>query len=985
MAYEDLIFLIPSHSLEDFPTEATDAQAASLLNSFIVPWHPQLIASAGVIPRWHRADTPPEITLNRLVMIPTKCNDLVPHGWVEEARRNGATVITELTDRQEMLQVALKPLEAEAGGDGDRSTLESQATEGQAASPLQPVDPDLAADFWALGFCYLQIELLTRHMRHFGSTDEVHFQREAVAAARAAVAHDTETAKTRLKACFELLTEARERFYPTDCYLIDLCLLIPRLADEHLSKTLLSLKPVSLLVTPQDLEEIARDHAEQLGLLKEAWLRKSVAIVGGEFREGPSTLLPLNSLMWQLEAGRDVYAKHLGRKPVIWGRRRYGLMPPWPQILHRSGYIGGLHVALDDGFYPDQEFSKIRWEGTAGQAIDAISRIPLAADSANSYLRFPVRLSESMDNDSVAAVLFARWPEVKSPWFEDLRRMQNYSPVLGRFVTLEDYFEHTDSAGRLSSYDPNEYLSPYFVQSVARQENDPLTRYATQFQRRQRFDSAAWCDGLNASFRGQPLRGTNLREAERVLEEGAVEGTAEQSAAAEARLVEFERDAGKRFGELITSGGGTQPGVLLVNTLGFARLAVVELGAHLTQPPEVAGPVKFVQWDERHKTAMIEFPGSGFVWLPVTSSAKGESATATPLAEPHVLRNEFFEVFLSEATGGLRQLKNYGRSPNRLSQQLSFRFPRERKISAATPEEHEAKSYYSEMRATSSTVTSSGPTVGEIVTEGDLIDQTNGQKLAGFKQTFRVWRGRPMLEIDVEFNDVRLPDGDPWSNYIAARFAWNSSIAALTRSVLGGAQTDWKDERLESPLYLEIADEAQRTTILTHGMPFHRKTGDRMIDSIMLVSGETQRKFRFTIAVDQAYPMQAALDALTPITVIPTTKGPPKSGNSGWFFHINVRNVQIVQLLELVENPVELTDAWDPLATQPTPTDKGLAVRLLETEGRPVRVTLQCYRVPKSARQRDFQGRTITDLTIHGDSVLIDMVAHEIADIEFRW
>lgn len=978
MAYEDLIFLIPSHSLEDFPTEGTDAQAASLLNSFILPWHPQFIASAGVIPRWHRADTPPEVTVNRLIMVPTKSQDLVPHGWVEEARRNGATVITELTDRHEMLKLALEGLQRSNAAASDGETAAEQP-------PLVPVDIDLAADFWALGFCYLQIELLTRLMRHYGSTDEVHFQREAVAAARAAVANDPETARTRLKVCFELLTEARERFYPTDCYLIDLCLLIPRLADEHLSKTLLLVKPFSIMVTPQDVEEIAKDHAEQLTLIKEAWQRKSVAIVGGEFREGPSTLLPLNSLLWQLAAGRDLYEKHLGNKPTIWGRRRFGLMPPWPQILHRHGYAGAMHVALDDGFYPDQEFSKIRWEGTAGQAVDAISRIPLAADSANSYLRFPVRLSESMDNDSVAAVLFARWPEVKSPWFEDLRRMHNYSPVLGRFVTLEDYFEHTDSPGRLSSYDPNEYLSPYFVQSVARQESDPLTRYARQFQQRQRFDSAAWCSSLVSALRGQSLRSENLQAVERTFEQAAAEGTAEQTAAAETALSDFEQNAGQRFGELITSGAGGQAGVLLVNTLAFPRLITVDLGQYLSQPPAIGGAVKFVQWDERHKSATIDFPGSGFIWLPATAPGSAQKNSSAPLAEENVLRNEFFEVRLSEATGGLRQLKNYGRSPNRLSQQLALRFPRERKIPPATDDDVETKSYYSEMRATSSTVICAGPSLGEIVTEGELYDQANGQKLAAFKQTFRVWRGRPVLEIDVEFSDVRMPDGDPWSNYIAARFAWNSSIAALTRSVLGGAQTGWKDERLESPLYFEIADEDQRTTILTHGRPFHRKTGERMLDSILLVSGETKRQFRFTIAVDQDYPMQAALDSLTPPVVIPTAKGPPKSGSSGWFFHINARNVQIMQLLDLAEPPADNVDAWDPLANKPTPTDKGLTLRLLETEGRPVRVTLQCYRAPKSARQRDFQGRTVTELTLHGESVTIDMVAHEIADIELRW
>src|SRR5437016_1595527 len=59
MFYEDLIVLIPSHSLEDFPAEIGEDDAASLLNSFAVAWHPVLLAGAKVLPRWHRADDPP--------------------------------------------------------------------------------------------------------------------------------------------------------------------------------------------------------------------------------------------------------------------------------------------------------------------------------------------------------------------------------------------------------------------------------------------------------------------------------------------------------------------------------------------------------------------------------------------------------------------------------------------------------------------------------------------------------------------------------------------------------------------------------------------------------------------------------------------------------------------------------------------------------------------------------------------------------------
>ena len=40
MTYREVVILIPSHSLEDFPTDLGDGPAASLLNSFSAAWHP---------------------------------------------------------------------------------------------------------------------------------------------------------------------------------------------------------------------------------------------------------------------------------------------------------------------------------------------------------------------------------------------------------------------------------------------------------------------------------------------------------------------------------------------------------------------------------------------------------------------------------------------------------------------------------------------------------------------------------------------------------------------------------------------------------------------------------------------------------------------------------------------------------------------------------------------------------------------------------
>ena len=134
-----------------------------------------------------------------------------------------------------------------------------------------------------------------------------------------------------------------------------------------------------------------------------------------------------------------------------------------------------------------------------------MSRIPLAAEGATSFLRFPMRMAESMEEDQSAALMLARWPEIVSPWYEDLVRMHAYAPCLGRFVTLDDYFQNTDTPGRISSYNDSEYLAPFLTQSVAGQDPDPVSRHLDHFSRRGRFDAAAWCDSLARLLAGVRL------------------------------------------------------------------------------------------------------------------------------------------------------------------------------------------------------------------------------------------------------------------------------------------------------------------------------------------------------------------------------------------------------------------------------------------------------------------------------------------------
>ena len=416
MPYDDLLTLIPSHSLEDFPSDLGETEAASLLNAFAVPWHPVLLASARVLPRWHRADDPPDATQSRLILVPTHCEGWLPSGWAERVAEEGCVVIRHLSDRQEMLAQALAPLES-----------------------APQVHPDVASDFLALGFCHLQVELLTRKMRNFSSIDEAHLRREAVAAAEAAVAGENDTARTHLKECFDILLGARERFYPVDCFLLDLCLLIPKLGGVELRQALAAKQPLSLLLSGIDARDLARDFPESVrhvaAGVAEGWL----GLVGGDLDEAPLPLMGLNSIVWQMEAAQQLFQQHFGAPARVWGRRRYGLFAQLPQLLKKAGFTGALHVVLDDGFYPDQEYSKFRWQGIEYSSVEALSRIPLAADAATSYLRLPTRMAESMDHDHSAGVIFARWPDLQTPYFGDLQRMAHYAPVLGKFATLDHF------------------------------------------------------------------------------------------------------------------------------------------------------------------------------------------------------------------------------------------------------------------------------------------------------------------------------------------------------------------------------------------------------------------------------------------------------------------------------------------------------------------------------------------------------------------
>src|SRR5687767_2165264 len=98
---EELIILLPCHSLDDFPVHHTGDEAEGLLAAWSALWHPALLAAAGRMPTWYRADSPPETLENRLLVIPAVAEAELQAGYASRAQEAGAVVVRKLIRRDE--------------------------------------------------------------------------------------------------------------------------------------------------------------------------------------------------------------------------------------------------------------------------------------------------------------------------------------------------------------------------------------------------------------------------------------------------------------------------------------------------------------------------------------------------------------------------------------------------------------------------------------------------------------------------------------------------------------------------------------------------------------------------------------------------------------------------------------------------------------------------------------------------------------------
>ncbi len=941
-----LVSLVPFDGREP-SASAGDALALETWAAVTAVWHPAILGCGLGLPEIESITAPSDPAAGEIRVIPRGAVEQLPSGHRTSVEDAGAILIEASSDRA----VLVARVRGRLGDPGANTAADAELDR-------------VAHDFLALGLAHWMLRELTAAMGHADTLDRESLLREVQAGAYAWRTGDAPAAVNRLRAAFEILTQARERFYPVDAYLLDLCMLNPLEPAQGLAAIFETPVPVSLLAQAKTIDDLAASQPELLESLRQGIAGGWVDVAGGEYDEAPNAVLPIESLVWRFVEGGETYRRHLDDRSVeTFARRRFGLHTMAPQIAKRFGFRFALHMGFDAGVFPIPGETKRMWEGPDGVTLEALVRPPLAADRAMTGWQLPWRIAATMKNDHVATVPLLHWARPVAPWYHDLRRSASYSPVLGRFFTLGDYFENTDRPYESLRPEPDSYQTPFLAQAVLARETAPVSGIAQVHALRGAVESARAMHSLarallrvSGSDAGMPSSPA-LEALEREME-------LEPSSDTAAKIRDAAVSAGTLLARaLAASQAETMPepvaGWLVINPLATGRKASVIL-PDAPAALAVRAPVLAAQLVEEGVAVVVDLPPLGFAWIARTEETADSGAADDRKAHAREgrLGNDALHIELDERTGGIRGVFGPGEQSARLGQQLVI---------------HglgDDRSAGSRMIADACTVDYAGPAVAQLSSRGTLVDSTGTRRLASFHQRFRLWTGRPILELAITLDELEpawleaAAKADPWRHYLACRWAWPGSESMIRRVIFGAAEIT-ESERPETPEGIDISSRKERTLILPGGLPYHRRHGARMLDTLLIAGSEAARSFRLGVALEIEYPAQCARDFLVEPIVVPCDRAPSRTA-AGWLARVDAPGAAITRV-EFLE-----------------PTDDegfGLAFHLLETASRPTRTRLRLFANPKRARQVDFQGEIIIELKVEEDTVHVDLTQHELARV----
>ena len=252
------------------------------------------------------------------------------------------------------------------------------------------------------------------------------------------------------------------------------------------------------------------------------------------------------------------------------------------------------------------------------------------------------------------------------------------------------------------------------------------------------------------------------------------------------------------------------------------------------------------------------------------------------IADEGKLQNEFMEVTISPDSGGISGVYSGQTRGNRLSMRLT------RSGLGDSGGEVETA-----MRCKTLRVISSTPAVGCIEAEGELTS-AQGKSLADFTLCYTLARGSRVIQVEGSISPIDQLNGDAWHDYIACRVAV-ATEAAIHRALLRDKAHRSRSRRIVAPLGVVIDEAERQTLIASGGLAFHRRVGDRFLDTLVATHGETNPRFTLWYGFDVPTPVSTARALIAPPAHVPISAA-GDTAEIGWIVHVAPKELLISRL-----------------------------------------------------------------------------------------
>lgn len=968
MRIREAILLLPCHGLEDFPKHLNRQEAHELLSAWVALWHPILIEQCGAPPRWLQASQPPSDLANRLLVLPSVSLAIAAEDLSSKVEQAGGVIVRP--------DIPWKKFQ-----------LELLSRFGSSSSTISDSCRD---DFAALGYAFLQLQLMTRQMRYTSNLDELMFNDQVRQAAEAAMAGNADQTEAMLQSCFDQLGQERDHFYSLDVRLIDVTLLAPSTLGTPLTEQIRQPQLTNYLANAQLLSKLKSERPEAFEEFKLSLKARQSTLVGGLDFERPHPLMTFESLRRDSLRGREAYQQLDLEPPRVFARYSYGMVPDQALVLRRTGYTGSLLVAWESGSYPMGSQTKLSWESPDGTFMHALTPRVIDAGEPAQFLTLGWQVGEVLDREHVPTLVFAHWPNRSCDYHQLLDRITRRTPAFGKWSLVDAYFDETDHPYHQEKLNAQQFRHDWLNARDPKYAKQLLEIAPLYHQLHSRLTSLANLSNLQYQLQhyhktsktpsepgdtSQPAlhHAAELKQWSPKLNElwnsldslwDKVESNdssfTQQAQLIEQNLEQLKDELLPKLAKLTAPEAlpvelGHATGRMVFNPFSHARRIPVHSQPEQTIAPDAnwfyhAGRVG----DDL--VSLVDVPPLGFIVG--NYSAAGDKVKHRVLAENcSLIQNEFLEAQFDSQRGHLRSLHVPGRRGNRFSFHLA------RRDSDATT----GKDYrYTQMEADSVELLTSSSVFALVRAKGRLV-QEDGRIEANFEIDYELWRGSRILEISWRLENLTQLSDDPWRSAYVARFAWPTDAAILRTFGANSRETFATSKAIASEL-IEIDESDYRTHLLTCGLPFHRRIDRRFLETIIAVEGQSKVSHRIGIAVDLPCPHETALQMMDRYYELPV-KGTVQN-NSGWLFNIDAKHVRMDLEAPLVDDAGLLI---------------GQRISLSETDGKTGNVKIRSLREVCDAYRVDYLGGRLGKLTVESDRCSIVIRANEKVFVDLLW